>query len=180
MKKSLISFINIFEGVLNVKSQPQTRQTDPMGHCCRSILFRRNWYFILLIIWFSQVSFPMDLVKVRLQLQNELSTQPVEGKTFGFFGMFKKVLKNEGFFSLFKGSGAAALRQVIYGGISIGMYKVLTQESHHLLDIQGVFIWWENNHLISSTNCCFSRDWTGRSVGRPAPCMNLLYRSNES
>ena len=114
----------------------------------------------------------MDLVKVRLQLQNELSTQPVEGKTFGFFGMFKKVLKNEGFFSLFKGSGAAALRQVIYGGISIGMYKVVTQESHRLLDIQGVFIWWENNHL--------SRDWTGRSVGRPAPCMNLLYRSNES
>lgn len=61
---------------------------------------------------------PMDMVKMRMQLQNELTP----GKGLSVVSMTRHVIRNEGFLSLWAGLNAAAARQVTYGGLSFCAY----------------------------------------------------------
>jgi len=60
---------------------------------------------------------PLDLIKVRLQLQT--------GEKIGMGAMGMQILKNEGAFGLLKGVDASAARQLVYSGTRFGCYDVI-------------------------------------------------------
>lgn len=63
---------------------------------------------------------PIDSVKVRLQLQ---STPAGETPRYsGLFGTMAKVTAEEGPFALFKGLVPGLQRQIVFNGLSIGLY----------------------------------------------------------
>ena len=63
---------------------------------------------------------PIDSVKVRLQLQK---IEPgVEPRYKGLFGTMAKVTAEEGPFALFKGLVPGLQRQIVFNGLSIGLY----------------------------------------------------------
>ena len=63
---------------------------------------------------------PLDSVKVRLQLQK---TKPGEEPRYkGLFGTMAKVTAEEGPFALFKGLVPGLQRQIVFNGLSIGLY----------------------------------------------------------
>lgn len=62
--------------------------------------------------------------QVRLQLQNELGTTSGEAKPYrGFLGTASDVFRREGVPGLYRGLGAAVIRQAVYGGIGLGTYQ---------------------------------------------------------
>jgi len=61
---------------------------------------------------------PLDLIKVRLQLQTEVPK-------LNMMSMGMRILSNEGALGLFKGVDASAARQLVYSGTRFGMYDVL-------------------------------------------------------
>lgn len=63
---------------------------------------------------------PIDVVKVRLQLQGEMGATRLYS---GAFDCFRKVVANEGARGLYKGLSAALLRQATYGSIRFGVYE---------------------------------------------------------
>lgn len=63
---------------------------------------------------------PIDLIKVRLQLQ---ATVVDSAAPRGFFPIAKTMLQNEGVASLYSGLSAALLRQAIYGTARIGLHR---------------------------------------------------------
>lgn len=70
-------------------------------------------------------TFPLDVTKTRLQLQNELGLRLLPGKPTGMFGTMTGVFKHEGLTALYAGLPAAVIRQAVYGGIGIGMYATV-------------------------------------------------------
>lgn len=63
---------------------------------------------------------PIDSVKVRLQLQKvEPGKEP---RYKGLFGTMAKVTAEEGPFALFKGLVPGLQRQIVFNGLSIGLY----------------------------------------------------------
>ena len=79
------------------------------------------------------VTFPLDVAKTRLQLQNELGralggAAPAAGgaaagsKPLGMLGTFVHIARTEGLLAMYGGLGAAAGRQFVYGGIGVGLY----------------------------------------------------------
>uniref|UniRef100_A0A6T9Q0D6 Mitochondrial dicarboxylate carrier n=1 Tax=Alexandrium catenella TaxID=2925 RepID=A0A6T9Q0D6_ALECA len=60
---------------------------------------------------------PLDLIKVRLQLQSE-------GAKLNMFQMGVRVARTEGMLGLLKGVDASAARQLVYSGVRFGMYDV--------------------------------------------------------
>ena len=66
----------------------------------------------------SSFAHPLDLIKVRLQLQGE-------GVKQGMFATGSRVLREEGALALLKGIDAGAARQLVYSGTRFGMYGVL-------------------------------------------------------
>lgn len=64
------------------------------------------------------------VVKLRLQLQNELGRSLVPGaKPKGMIGTGVGVLRHEGPRALYRGLSAAVIRQAVYGGIGLGFYQ---------------------------------------------------------
>lgn len=61
---------------------------------------------------------PLDLIKVRMQLQTEVPR-------LNMLQMGSSVFRNEGVPGLFKGVDASAARQIVYSGVRFGMYDVL-------------------------------------------------------
>lgn len=61
---------------------------------------------------------PLDLIKVRMQLQTEIPKK-------NMVQMGASVFRSEGIFGLFKGVDASAARQLVYSGVRFGMYDVL-------------------------------------------------------
>jgi hypothetical protein len=61
---------------------------------------------------------PLDLIKVRMQLQTEIPKK-------NMLQMGVSVFKNDGITGLFKGVDASAARQIVYSGVRFGMYDVL-------------------------------------------------------
>ena len=97
-------------------------------------------YQVLIARWFlggiaactgEAATFPLDAMKVRLQLQNELGKtltgEAAKAKPLGLFGMFGHVYRTEGFLAMYGGLSAAALRQFVYGGIGVGLYAPIRQ-----------------------------------------------------
>ena len=71
------------------------------------------------------VTFPFDVAKVRMQLQNELGSS---AQNKGMIQMLSTVYRQEGVCSLYSGLSAAVLRQSVYGGVGIGEISVLQNE----------------------------------------------------
>ena len=72
------------------------------------------------------VTFPLDILKTRLQLQNELGVtlSGEKAKTkLGMFQIMKNIVKNEGITALYTGLPASLLRCVLYGGVGVGLYS---------------------------------------------------------
>ncbi|PPJ53652.1 hypothetical protein CBER1_00881 [Cercospora berteroae] len=67
------------------------------------------------------VTHPLDLLKVRLQMQSH------EGPRKGMVGMFTHVVKSEGATGLYRGLSAALLRQITYSTTRFGVYEELKQ-----------------------------------------------------
>ena len=68
---------------------------------------------------------PLDLVKVRLQLEKKAGAG---AKSFGVGGMAKKIWAEEGPRGFMPGIGAGCLRQFLYSGTRFGVYDALKRE----------------------------------------------------
>ncbi|KAI4301335.1 hypothetical protein L6164_034623 [Bauhinia variegata] len=67
----------------------------------------------------TAITHPMDVVKVRLQMQLAGQRGPLSGMGQLFF----RVLKNEGPGSLYLGLTPALTRSLVYGGLRLGLYE---------------------------------------------------------
>jgi len=63
---------------------------------------------------------PLDMIKVRMQLQNELL--PPTATRLGVVAMSSRILKTEGWLAFYDGFAAAMMRQASYGGMSFVLY----------------------------------------------------------
>ena len=66
------------------------------------------------------VTCPIDVVKVRLQLQGELGAKRIYS---GSFDAALKIFQTEGITALWKGISPALLRQATYGSLRYGSYE---------------------------------------------------------
>lgn len=69
---------------------------------------------------------PMDMVKMRMQLQNELL--PASAPRLGVWAMSAKILRLEGIGAFWSGLGAAMARQATYGGLCFWSYPYVRDE----------------------------------------------------
>lgn len=72
----------------------------------------------------ASASHPMDLIKVRMQLQGEGATKP-QAPRVGMFGMGLRILGDSGPSGLFKGLSASLFRQFFYSGVRFAVYDSL-------------------------------------------------------
>jgi len=70
-------------------------------------------------------SHPLDLIKVRMQIQGEAAAGAAGGTKLGPVGMGSHILKTQGAPGLFKGLSASLLRQGVYSGTRFGAYDVI-------------------------------------------------------
>jgi len=66
---------------------------------------------------------PIDMVKVRIQLQGEGTGKGVNRNPFS---IGRELIAKEGFFSLYRGLSAGIVRQLTYGTTRLGVYRSLT------------------------------------------------------
>jgi len=66
---------------------------------------------------------PIDMIKVRIQLQGEGTGKGVNTNPFS---VGRKIIAEEGFFTLYKGLSAAIIRQCTYGTTRLGIYNKMT------------------------------------------------------
>lgn len=77
----------------------------------------------------SFVIAPLDVIKIRLQLQihslsDPLSTRGVQGPTYrGTLGTLRSIVREEGLTGLWKGNVPAELMYLCYGGVQFSTYK---------------------------------------------------------
>lgn len=75
------------------------------------------------------VTFPIDLVKTRLQIQGQTSvTNSAKPKYAGMFNCFNIVVKEEGLKALYSGVKPAILRQATYGTLKLGFYQIMKRK----------------------------------------------------
>lgn len=90
--------------------------TDPM----------ERWAFAAAASCVAEATtYPLDMVKTRLQLQNELGKTLVGASATvqrSYTQVFKELLAQEGFAALYAGAGVAIVRQIFNAGVSIGLY----------------------------------------------------------
>ncbi|KAL2634721.1 hypothetical protein R1flu_006200 [Riccia fluitans] len=82
----------------------------------------------------GSVTHPLDLIKVRMQLQGETAAPALAGVSHspssgtyctGTLSMGRQVVKTEGLKALYSGVSASILRQVLYSSTRLGLYDVL-------------------------------------------------------
>lgn len=66
---------------------------------------------------------PIDMVKVRIQLQGEGSKASVNRNPLS---VARQLIASEGFLSLYQGLSAALLRQLTYGTVRLGVFRSMT------------------------------------------------------
>lgn len=71
----------------------------------------------------AAVSHPLDLIKVRLQVQTE-------GSRMGMLQMGKHIVSSDGVPGLYKGLTATLLRQAVYSGVRFGVYDMVKDYLH--------------------------------------------------
>jgi len=72
------------------------------------------------------LTFPLDITKTRLQLQNELNINQVLKTQIQYRGTVRTalgILREEGISGIYAGLPPALLRHVVYSGIRIGLYE---------------------------------------------------------
>lgn len=69
----------------------------------------------------AAASHPLDLLKVRGQLQGERGS----GQRLGPFGLAKSIIKVDGITGLYNGLTASLLRQAVYSGVRFPAYEVI-------------------------------------------------------
>jgi solute carrier family 25 oxoglutarate transporter 11 len=74
---------------------------------------------------------PLDLIKVRMQLQKEVPP-------LNMVQMGGSIFKNEGALGLFKGVDASAARQLVYSGVRFGMYDVFKNAAPQTTGFLGI------------------------------------------
>lgn len=98
---------------------------------------------------------PLDVAKVRLQLQKRAAAADGAGqsKYRGLMGTITTIAREEGLPALWKGVIAGLHRQCIYGGLRIGLYDpvsaVFLQIDGYLYDYSLLFIWYTNYELCT-------------------------------
>ncbi|XP_067943891.1 mitochondrial substrate carrier family protein ucpB-like [Watersipora subatra] len=74
----------------------------------------------------ATVTNPIDVIKTRLQLDNELTAKSGAAKKYqGLFRGTARIVAEEGFLGLYKGWGASMLREGSYSTIRLGAYEPL-------------------------------------------------------
>jgi len=69
---------------------------------------------------------PLDVLKIRLQLQTHSLTDPLSQAPRGTLPTLRHIIKNEGVRALWKGNVPAELLYVCYAGIQFGTYRSVT------------------------------------------------------
>merc|ERR1712087_372947 len=94
---------------------------------------------------------PIDIVKVRIQLG-------ASGSPIGIAG---NIVKNEGFFTLYRGLSAGLLRQATYTTARLGIFKVITEEAKKMNEGKPLPLW-------QKAVCGLTAGGLGSLVGSPA------------
>ena len=69
---------------------------------------------------------PLDFVKVRMQLQNELlPANAPKASQLGVISMVRQIMRTEGPLAFYDGVGAAMVRQATYGGLCFSSYPTI-------------------------------------------------------
>ncbi|XP_064991931.1 uncharacterized protein LOC135628896 isoform X1 [Musa acuminata AAA Group] len=84
----------------------------------------------------TAVTHPLDVVKVRLQMQ--LAGQ--RGHLVGMGTIFTQMIKNEGARSLYLGLGPALTRSLLYGGLRLGLYEPFKYVCEHVVGSTNIFV----------------------------------------
>jgi len=84
-------------------------------------------------------SHPLDLIKVRMQLQGEIAAvlnPRAVTKKIGVREMASSIVQQDGFKGLFRGCSASLFRQFLYSGSRFGFYDMFKTEAHkyHVCD----------------------------------------------
>ena len=96
----------------------QTKRRE--GESDAMYMFRNIQYAALACCIAEVATIPIDSVKVRLQLQKTPEGEVPRYK--GLLGTMAKVTAEEGPFALFKGLVPGLQRQIVFNGLSIGLY----------------------------------------------------------
>uniref|UniRef100_A0A7S3R392 Uncharacterized protein n=1 Tax=Dunaliella tertiolecta TaxID=3047 RepID=A0A7S3R392_DUNTE len=71
----------------------------------------------------ESITYPIDIIKTRLQLQGELQGRQQASKALGAGRLAAGIVKNEGLKGLYAGLGPAVVRHVFYSGTRITVYE---------------------------------------------------------
>lgn len=82
---------------------------------------------------------PLDFIKTRMQLQNEML--PASAPRLGVGGMGAHILRSEGMLAFYSGFTAAMLRQASYGGLCFGAYPLLRDAFSPNTDARSTPMW---------------------------------------
>ncbi|KRZ31335.1 Mitochondrial uncoupling protein 4, partial [Trichinella pseudospiralis] len=91
------------------------------------------------------VTYPLDLLKTRLQIQGEhgkLNSQFMTTPKQGMFTIFSDIVRKEGFFHLWNGIAPAVTRHYIYTGVRVMFYETFREELFHRNE-DGTFDLWK-------------------------------------
>jgi len=94
---------------------------------------------------------PIDIVKVRIQL----------GASGSPLGIASNIVKNEGFFTLYRGLSAGLLRQATYTTARLGIFKLVTDEAKKMNEGKPLPLW-------QKALCGLTAGGLGSLVGSPA------------
>ena len=80
------------------------------------------------VVGATSLTHPIDLIKVRLQLQHGAATKRTATtrgmNSRGLFATASHVMRSQGVLGMWAGATPALLRSAVYGGIRLGLYVV--------------------------------------------------------
>ena len=80
------------------------------------------------------VTYPLDLVKTRLQIQGEGVSQVTRSQYRGMFRTMAGVVREEGITRLWQGCTPGLARHLIYSGVRMNLYDVLRSQHRAQLE----------------------------------------------
>lgn len=90
------------------------------------------------------LTYPLDLVKTRLQIQGELNKNGGKVAYRGMLGTTIGIFREEGIHKLWQGVHAALLRHLVYSGTRIMTYKSLKEKMFHYNSKDEYFPLWKS------------------------------------
>lgn len=113
----------------------------------------------------SAVVHPLDTIKTRIQLYSEAH----RGQNAGAMTTARRMLAEEGFFSLYKGIDSALMRQAVYGTARLGLYKYAY---HHIEESKG------RVSLMEKALCSLTAGVIGSTIGNPIDLALVRFQSD--